>query len=220
VSTLGSSSGLVAQPANAAPEDWKESPLVQLTGGFLGGLCLGGVPFAGVSQQLLDATGALPHRNPEARLGLALGQIVGGIIATGAGVAGDVGGGVLSLTGFGSLVGVPVVVGSATGGGRRDREHGGGGAGAQAPPKSGETAATAMGRTAHRNWQPPPGFQKEVRLPSGRRVDALNPATREVIELKPNNPAAIREGQRQLERYVEELESMTGKKWTGRVETY
>ncbi len=99
-------------PVNAAQEDWKESPLAQLTGGFLGGLCLGGVPFAGLSQQLLDATGALPHRNPEARLGLALGQIVGGIIASGAGVAGDVGGGVLSLTGFGSLVGVPVIAAS------------------------------------------------------------------------------------------------------------
>jgi hypothetical protein len=86
--------------------------------------------------------------------------------------------------------------------------------------KSGETAATAAGRAAHKRWQPPPGFQKEFRLPSGGRADAVNPTTREVIELKPNNPRAIRGGQRQVQRYVDELSEMTGQPWSGRVETY
>lgn len=53
-----------------------------------------------------------------------------------------------------------------------------------------------------------------------RRADAVNPITREVIELKPNNARAIRTGERQVERYVQELEQLTGQKWTGRVETY
>ncbi len=114
VSTLGSSSGVVAQPANAAPEDWKQHPLVQLEGGFLGGLFLGLVPFAGVGQQLLDATGVLPQGTPEARLGLAIGQIVGGAFTAASGAVAAVGGGAVSLTGLGALIGVPVVVGSAT----------------------------------------------------------------------------------------------------------
>ena len=86
--------------------------------------------------------------------------------------------------------------------------------------RGGETAATAAGRAAHKAWKPPPGFQKEYRLPSGRRADAVNEATREVIELKPNNPRAIRDGHRQLQRYIDELQETTGQPWTGRVETY
>ncbi|MCK6575795.1 hypothetical protein L6V77_32475 [Myxococcota bacterium] len=86
--------------------------------------------------------------------------------------------------------------------------------------RGGETAATAAGRAAHKAWKPPPGFRKEYRLPSGRRADAVNEATREVIELKPNNPRAIRDGHRQLQRYIDELQETTGQPWTGRVETY
>lgn len=67
-----------------------------------------------------------------------------------------------------------------------------------------------------------PGFRKEFTLPSGRRVDAINFETRQVIELKPNNPRAIRRGQRQVDEYVSELnQSYPGNTpWTGRVETY
>jgi restriction endonuclease fold toxin 9 of polymorphic toxin system len=119
----------------------------------------------------------------------------------------------------------PGIGGQAAGGGQGTT---GSGVGIEKAPaatggvaaNSGETAATAAGRAAHKSWQPPSGFQKEFRLPSGRRADAANPTTREVIELKPNNPRAIREGQRQVESYVKELEEFTGQKWTGRVETY
>ncbi len=114
VSTLGSSSGLVAQPVTTAPTSWTQHPLVQLEGGFLGGLFLGVVPFAGVGQQLLDVTGVLPKGTPEARLGLAIGQIVGGAFTAASGAVAAVGGGAVSLTGLGALIGVPVVVGSAT----------------------------------------------------------------------------------------------------------
>ncbi|MDZ4865251.1 MAG: RHS repeat-associated core domain-containing protein [Gemmatimonadota bacterium] len=84
----------------------------------------------------------------------------------------------------------------------------------------GETPATARGRDAHKNYNPGSGYQKEVTLPSGRRADAVNPTTRDVRELKPNNPRGIRRGQRQVEGYRKELEEPTGQPWTGGVDTY
>ncbi|MEO7329303.1 MAG: FG-GAP-like repeat-containing protein, partial [Minicystis sp.] len=114
VSTLGSSSGFVAQPANAAPEDWTQQPIVQVQYGLVGGFVLGLVPFGGVGQQLLDAFGVLPHGTPELQLGLAFGQIIGGALSTLGGFAGEVGGGLASATGVGAVVGVPVIVVSST----------------------------------------------------------------------------------------------------------
>jgi hypothetical protein len=61
VGTTGSSSEGVPQPGPTAPEDWSQNGYVQIEGGFLGGLALGFIPFAGAGQQLLDATGVLPH---------------------------------------------------------------------------------------------------------------------------------------------------------------
>jgi hypothetical protein len=60
------------------------------------------------------------------------------------------------------------------------------------------------------------------RSATGRRADAVNIRTREVIELKPNNPRKIREGNKQLQGYIDELNNMypTGPRFTGRVETY
>lgn len=87
---------------------------------------------------------------------------------------------------------------------------------------SGETPAAARGRQAHKEWDPGPGYRKEERLLSGRRPDAINYDTREVVELKPDNPRAIRRGQKQVEEYRQELEQTDkrGLKWTGRVEIY
>jgi hypothetical protein len=65
-----------------------QNPYVQVEGGFLAGLSLGIVPFAGVGQQLLDAGEVLPHGTPEARRGLAVGQIVGGLITLVGGLTG------------------------------------------------------------------------------------------------------------------------------------
>jgi hypothetical protein len=96
----------------------------------------------------------------------------------------------------------------------------GSGSGTTPSKVNGETAATKAGRQEHKAWNPGKGFQKEVQLPSGKRADAVNWETREVKELKPDNPAAIRRGQRQVERYRKELEEMTGEPWTGTVETY
>jgi hypothetical protein len=91
------------------------------------------------------------------------------------------------------------------------------------PPKSGsggETEATKRGREAHIQWDPGPGFEKEVTLPSGKRADAVNLETREVKELKPDNPRALKRGERQVEGYRRELEKERGGEWKGKVESY
>jgi hypothetical protein len=88
--------------------------------------------------------------------------------------------------------------------------------------RGGESAAAAAGRAQHaaKDWGP--GFEKEVRLPSGRRVDAIDFGTHAVGELKPGNPAAIARGGRQLRGYLDELNALTddGVPWTGFLETY
>jgi RHS repeat-associated protein len=109
VSTTGNASGYVPQAVTAAPMDWRQTPLLQLEGGFVAGLLLGGVPFAGVAEQVLDATGILPDSTPEARVGLAIGQIVGGLFGVAGGIGGEVLGGVASATGGGAAIGVPAI---------------------------------------------------------------------------------------------------------------
>lgn len=95
--------------------------------------------------------------------------------------------------------------------------------GSASPPRSksaGETEATKRGRQAHKDWEPGEGFRKEVRLPSGKRADAVNPDKQEVKELKPDTPRAVKRGERQVEEYRRELEETEGGSWSGKVETY
>jgi RHS repeat-associated protein len=113
VSTNGSASGQVPQPAAAVAKDWKQNPWVQLFGGFASGVALGIVPFAGAGEQLLDHGHVISPGTPEARRGLAGGQIAGGMIAVVLGVSGEIGGGLFSLTGVGAIAGVPAMVVSA-----------------------------------------------------------------------------------------------------------
>ncbi|TIW92164.1 MAG: hypothetical protein E5V59_18240, partial [Mesorhizobium sp.] len=89
-----------------------------------------------------------------------------------------------------------------------------------APTKNGETAATQAGKQAHKDWDPGPGFEKEVTLESGKRADAVNEADKIVKELKPDNPRAIKRGEAQVGRYAKELGEMLGGVWQGIVETY
>ncbi|WP_437955463.1 RHS repeat-associated core domain-containing protein [Sorangium sp. So ce119] len=109
VSTTGSASGHVPQPVTTAPIDWSQNPYVQLEGGFVAGLLLGVVPFAGVGHGLLDVAGVLAHGTQEARMGLAIGQIVGGLAVTIGGLTGEVFGGITSATGIGAAIGVPAI---------------------------------------------------------------------------------------------------------------
>ncbi|TKB80275.1 MAG: hypothetical protein E8D42_02675 [Nitrospira sp.] len=80
--------------------------------------------------------------------------------------------------------------------------------------------ALQRGQAAHQNQQYPPGYKKEVELPSGKRMNAYNPDTKHIIELKPNNPDAIRKGQKQLEEYCAECDKVFGPGHTGTVQTY
>jgi hypothetical protein len=61
----------------------------------------------------------------------------------------------------------------------------------------------------------------EFTLRAGGRVDAINFEALNILELKPNNPRAIRLGERQVEGYLAKLnEQFPGKPWTGSVVTY
>jgi hypothetical protein len=88
------------------------------------------------------------------------------------------------------------------------------------PTRAGETRFTAAGRRAHAEEPLPPGFERDVRLPSGKRMDGYNADEKQVIELKPNNPRAVRRGERQAEGYCRECDQTYGPGHTGRVQTY
>lgn len=51
------------------------------------------------------------------------------------------------------------------------------------------------------------GF-KEFRLPSGKRIDFLDINNRTIYELKPFNPRGIQMGAKQLNIYMQELQTM------------
>jgi RHS repeat-associated protein len=80
------------------------------------------------------------------------------------------------------------------------------------------------GQQAHKDWAElgkyGEGYETEKTLESGRRPDAFHKGKKEVVELKPNNPKAIKRGEKQVEGYRKELEKMYGGKWTGRVQSY
>ncbi|WP_437565852.1 RHS repeat-associated core domain-containing protein [Sorangium sp. So ce542] len=239
VSTTGSASGHVPQPVTTAPIDWSQNPYLQVEGGFIAGLLLGAVPFAGVGHGLLDAAGVLAHGTPEARMGLAIGQIVGGLALTIGGLTGEVFGGITSATGVGAAIGVPAIVVS-TGlvvGGVGNIAAGIQGLSqalmsqgsevttpqAAAPAtRGGDSATAARGRSVHREFadkvKAKPGWQAEPRLvdpATGKIVvpDAVTPKGHP-IELKPNTPSGRAAGRRQMTRY----ERATGKK--GRIIYY
>jgi hypothetical protein len=86
---------------------------------------------------------------------------------------------------------------------------------------NGETSATAYGRAIHQATDYGPGFEKEFTLENGQRVDAVNFETREVIELKPNNPRAIARGLNQVQGYAQQLDQeFPGDPFTYSVQTY
>jgi hypothetical protein len=90
------------------------------------------------------------------------------------------------------------------------------------PARGGETGDTRYGRAAHIGLQAELGnsWDYEVDLGVAGRADAVNWEERTIVELKPDNPAAVRLGERQLARYINALEEETGQKWTGYVMRY
>lgn len=70
---------------------------------------------------------------------------------------------------------------------------------------------------------------KEFRLPSGRCIDFLDIKNGIIYELKPHNPRAILQGQKQLQLYLQEVQSpamlqkypqLRGIKWKTVLDTY
>jgi RHS repeat-associated protein len=86
--------------------------------------------------------------------------------------------------------------------------------------KGGETPFTKAGRLAHKEEPLPEGFEREVRLPSGKRMDGYNADQKKVIEIKPDKPAAVRRGQRQVGGYCQECDQHHGPGHSGAVQTY
>jgi hypothetical protein len=80
---------------------------------------------------------------------------------------------------------------------------------------------TKVGSAAHRRsgprYQSGDTGEQPQQLPL-----VVNLELREVVELKPNNPRAIRRGEKQLESYLAELEREYpgARPWSGHVSTY
>ena len=81
-------------------------------------------------------------------------------------------------------------------------------------------AAVERGKKMHAEREYPEGYEKEVRLPSGRVMDAYSKELKNVKELKPNNPDAIKKGQKQVKEYCDECDKEYGPGHTGDIETY
>jgi len=204
VDTTGSSPEIDAQAATTAPEDWTQNPYVQIEGGFLAGVSLGLVPVGGVGHQLLDAGEVLPHGTPEARLGLSVGMIVGGIVTTAGGLGGEFLGGAATSTGIGAAIGVPAMVVSAglvVGG-------------------AGNVAAGIRGLTQSMMSNGSGGSAgTEVRWTSygGKHVANSQTSWRDTVDGTKNGPAKYRPGTniQQLERQVwaEGSPASNGKSW-------
>jgi RHS repeat-associated protein len=114
VGTTGDLAGEIIQEMKDAEElDQVEESITQFLAGGVLGAAEGMVPFGGLGHAVGDAFGMSDNKAPEARFGVAVGQIVGGLFATVGGLGGEVLGGAASVTGIGAAVGVPVMVVSA-----------------------------------------------------------------------------------------------------------
>jgi hypothetical protein len=88
--------------------------------------------------------------------------------------------------------------------------------------RGGETADTITGRLAHAKYPEALGtaYDYGVRLPSGRRPNAVDWEHLVVRELKPDNPRAVQRGWTQVRNYLSELFEMSGETWSAFVDTY
>ena len=76
--------------------------------------------------------------------------------------------------------------------------------------------AALNGIEKHKKWDYGPNVKKEYSIGHGARVDGYDKLHKTIYELKPNNPRAIRRGQKQLKRYL----SIVGEGWKGVLVTY
>jgi len=83
------------------------------------------------------------------------------------------------------------------------------------------------GQEMHKNYMVTEALaglgKKEFRLPSGKRIDFLDVDNSIIYELKPNNPRSIASGQRQLQSYLDEIQSIPkfqGTNWSTVLDLY
>jgi hypothetical protein len=80
-----------------------------------------------------------------------------------------------------------------------------------------------LGQQMHKAYKVGANGVKEFRLPSGRRIDFLDIKNGTIYELKPFNPRAMQAGQKQLQMYMQELQTMPqfkGINWKTVLDTY
>ncbi|WP_353650324.1 RHS repeat-associated core domain-containing protein [Nakamurella sp. A5-74] len=182
------------------------------TQGLCGFWCWAGIAVGGVAVAVITFGAAIPE------------EVAGGVAIAGAAVdTAGVEAGIEAGVEAGAEVGGELAAGEEAGA-ESSVPCVGEDAVAETPPDiatNGETSATAYGRMMHKAYDYGPGFEREVTLQNGLRADAVNFETREVLELKPNNPRAIRTGTRQVQRYVDQLNKESpGTPFSGRVVTY
>jgi hypothetical protein len=80
-----------------------------------------------------------------------------------------------------------------------------------------------LGQQMHKGYKVGADGIKEFRLPSGKRIDFLDIKNSTIYELKPFNPRAMQQGQKQLNMYMQELQTMPqfkGINWKTVLDTY
>ncbi len=84
-----------------------------------------------------------------------------------------------------------------------------------------------LGQQTHKTYREDqvlfPDRVKEYILPSKRRIDFIDIKNGKIYQLKPNNPRSIKQGQKQLDLYKRELETIKnfeGVEWETILETY
>jgi len=92
--------------------------------------------------------------------------------------------------------------------------------GVDASGKRPEPPNLVLGKRAHREELVKPSEQAEVRTPSGKRMDRYDAENAHIREIKPNNARAVRQGEKQVEGYRQEMEAATGRPHTAEVSTY
>ena len=90
----------------------------------------------------------------------------------------------------------------------------------QAARRGPEPPQLARGKRAHREEPVQSGERAEVPTPSGKRMDRYNEEAAHIREIKPDNPRALRAGERQVEGYKKEMDQATGRSHTTEVTPY
>jgi RHS repeat-associated protein len=94
------------------PDEPARSGWADGVSGFLDGLALGAVPFAGVGAEIGMSAGLFEKGNRNTRIGRSVGEMIGGFASALGGVGLGAGGGLATVTVGGAIVGGPALIGA------------------------------------------------------------------------------------------------------------